>query len=356
MAKIKSSGLRNYVGRLAGSIYYLVKGQNIAREVAAQVTNPKTQPQMQQRVRLANLVNFYRANKEWMKKYAYEVLTGLKTIYNEFVSQNLTNLSAPLSKEDAANGVVVPDFLKVTKGSLPSLGSLDFRGSENWAYSTINVGPDANTIGSLSKALMEYYSSFKQGDQLSAIIIGYFSGKPCLVSAYELIINTENTDSIPHPFYVEENKIAIDPAVFNEEPDLGYAVCLIHSSRMQGKVLVSTEVLSLSPKALAAQRDATSARAYNKAIDSYGYIDEPFLDPAQARTEETFKVTAVPSDAGTIKGAGSYPYGTEVKIQAVANGNYTFTGWKAPYSGKPNPFTLTVTEDTTIEATYTQTE
>ena len=99
MAKVKSSGLRNYVGRLAGSIYYIDKGRNISREVAAQVSNPQTQAQMVQRVRLANLVNFYKANKEWMLKYAFEKLVGLQSVYNAFVSLNLRPTAVPLTKQ-----------------------------------------------------------------------------------------------------------------------------------------------------------------------------------------------------------------------------------------------------------------
>ena len=356
MAKIKSSGLRNYVGRLAGSVYYLIKGQNIAREVAAQVTNPKTQPQMQQRVRLANLVNFYRANKEWMKKYAFEVLTGLKTIYNEFVSQNLTTLSAPLSKEDAANGVVVPDFLKVTKGSLSSIGAVTEWPSEQVAIAPLALLESDNTIGALSKRLIEK-NGFKENDQLSIIVIKYMTRKPCVVSANEIIIDSSSSQALPG--YISQvsglMRILINNIIDTTDAN-GFAVCLIHSRRENGKVLVSSEVLSLSPKALEAQRNAASAKAYNKAINSYGYTNEPFLDPAQGIVEKKFKVTAVPSDGGLIKGAGSYPYGTEVQIKAETNPGFSFVVWKAPYTGKPNPFTLKVVEDTTIEATYSQTE
>ena len=74
MAIVKSAGLRNYVGKHAGNVYYLQKGEALVREKAAEVTNPRTPSQMMQRTRLANLVNFYRANKDWMKRYAYETI------------------------------------------------------------------------------------------------------------------------------------------------------------------------------------------------------------------------------------------------------------------------------------------
>lgn len=356
MAKIKSSGLRNYVGRLAGSIYYLVKGENIAREVAAQVTNPKTQLQMMQRVRLANLVNFYRANKEWMKKYAFERLSGLKSIYNEFISQNLTNRSAPLTKQSATEGVVVPDFLKVSKGSLSSIGAVTEWPSEKVAITPLALLESDNTIGALSKRLIEN-NGFKENDQLSIIVIKYMTRKPCVVSANEIIIDSASSQALPG--YISQvsglMRILIDKTIDMTNAN-GFAVCLIHSRRENGKVLVSSEVLSLSPNARTAQLAASSKRAFELAIESYGYTNEPFLDPAQNALSEKYTVSVVESNEGTITGGGSYDYGTEVTIKATSNPGYLFTGWAAPFNGKPNPFTLQVIENVTIKAQFAQTE
>lgn len=356
MAKIKSAGLRNYVGRLAGSVYYLVKGQNIAREVAPQVTNPKTQPQMMQRVRLANLVNFYRANKEWMKKYAFETLSGLKSIYNEFISQNLTNRSAPLTKQSATEGVVVPDFLKVSKGSLSSIGAVTGWPSEKVAVTPLALLESDITIGSLSKRLIEK-NGFKENDQLSIIVIKYMTEKPCVVSAKEIIIDSASSEPIPG--YISQvsgfMRILIDNVIDMTNAN-GFAVCLIHSRRENGKVLVSSEVLSLSPNARNAQLAASSKRAFELAIESYGYTNEPFLDPAQNSLSQKYIVSVVQSNEGTITGGGSYDYGTEVTIKASPKAQYSFDGWAAPFNDKPNPFTLRVVEDVTVKANYSQNE
>lgn len=356
MAKVKSAGLRNYVGRLAGSIYYVVKGENVAREVAAQVKNPQSQAQMMQRVRLANLVNFYRANKEWMKKYAFETLTGLKSIYNEFVSQNLTNRSVPLTKQNAAEGAVAPDFLKVTKGSLPSIGTATQFPREDVASFPISGVEPGSNWGVLSKALIDN-NGFKDNDQLSVIGIKYMTGKPCVVVAKELIIDSTSTEEIPAYLSVEHNSLVVTLSTIMDDADAsGFAFCLIHSSRENGKVLVSSEVLSLSPNAVKAQRAAGSKRAFELAIDSYGYAAEPFLDPAQNALSEKHTISVVASTDGTITGGGTYDYGTEVTISATPKSGYMFSGWAAPFNGKPNPFTLQVAEDVTIQAYFSQSE
>lgn len=356
MAKVKSAGLRNFVGRLAGSVYYLVKGQNVAREVAAQVTNPKTQPQMMQRVRLANLVNFYRANKEWMKKYAFETLTGLKTIYNEFISQNLTNISAPLTKKNATEGVVVPDFLKVSKGSLSSIGAVTDWTSETVAIAPLVLLEDDRTIGALSRRLIEK-NGFKENDQLSIIVIKYMTGKPCVVSANEIIIDSTSSQDLPS--YISQvsgfMRILIEKTI-DVTNATGFAVCLIHSRRENGKILVSSEVLSLSPNARATQLAASSKHAFELAIESYGYTNKPFLDPSNNALSEKFTVSVVTSNAGTITGGGTYDYGTEVNISAAPKPGFTFNGWAPPFNGQQNPFKLTVVKDETVEAYYIQTE
>ena len=190
MAKVKSSGLRNYIGRLAGSVYYMDKGRNISREVAAQVSNPKTQAQMVQRVRLANLVNFYRANKEWMLKYAFEKLIGLQSVYNTFVSLNLTPTAVPLTKENAAAGVVMPDLVKVTKGSLPEVQQAIAPKTKEVFLTGFEVTPESATIAELSAELIKM--GWKEGDQLSIIAVNYQSVRPCLVTYKEIILSTKN--------------------------------------------------------------------------------------------------------------------------------------------------------------------
>lgn len=356
MAKVKGMAATNYVGKLGPAIFYMHRGVNINRAISSEPSNPRTAGQMMQRVRLANLVNFYRANKEWMKKYAFETLTGLKTIYNEFVSQNLTNRSVPLTKQNAAEGAVAPDFLKVTKGSLPSIGALTFDEDGTQFISTLKLQADSNTLGKISADLIKDYG-FRNGDQLSAIVIFYYQGKPCKVYTEELIINTEDTTSTYDIIYNSNGKLSLGidglPA-FADSTRI--SACLVHSRRDNGKVLVSSEVLSLSPDAVTAQRNAGSKRAFELAIESYSYDEEPFLDPAQNALSEKHTISVVTSEEGTITGAGTYEYGTEVTISCAPAAGFQFNGWAPPFNGKPNPFTLQVVEDATVQAYYIQTE
>ena len=60
-------------------------------------------------------------------------------------------------------------------------------------------------------------------------------------------------------------------------------------------------------------------------------------------------VTKDPDQAG-------YLYGDEVTLTAEANPSWTFEGWSGDASGSDNPLTITILEDTSITATFTQAE
>ena len=356
MAKVKSSGLRNYVGRLAGSIYYIDKGRNISREVAAQVSNPQTQAQMVQRVRLANLVNFYKANKEWMLKYAFEKLVGLQSVYNAFVSLNLRPTAVPLTKQQAAMGLVKPDLFTVTKGSLPVINQVINTEQTQIVMPGFEITPsDVNSIGQASKDLIAT-GKFKAGDQISGICVQFNSGGPCVVIAKEMILDV-NDDTPLSDLGFSLDKDGHLCFSINWAGDTGITGgVIVLSRRVDGRVLVSSQMLSLNTAAIKACQGARSTRAYESAIASYGYAAEPFLDPAQNTLSMKHTVSVVASTDGTITGGGRYDYGTEVTISATAKPGYMFDGWAAPFNGQPNPFKLQVIEDVTIQAYFSQTE
>ena len=359
MAIVKSAGLRNYVGKHAGNVYYLQKGISLVREKAAQVTNPKTAAQMMQRVRLANLVNFYRANKEWMLRYSFEKLRPYLSIYNEFVGANMAN-SVPLTKSDAAAGVVLPAPLVLTKGTLPSIGRLNVYDIRLEAESNIFVNDDDNSIGALSQSIINQNEGWKVGDQLSAIIIEFNIGKICSVNKTEMILDTENQDSLPGSFMIRDGKLLINLDMFDIPTNQGYGVTLIHSRRENGKVLVSSETLSLSQTAIETLQQSTTEEAYQTAADSYKVTDQPFLDPETGNQSDMYPVKKVvtPEGGGTIYGPDALGYGKWSQWRMQPNEGYKLKNYKLgdgewktdldqydmqygyTYAG-PNPITIT---------------
>ncbi len=68
------------------------------------------------------------------------------------------------------------------------------------------------------------------------------------------------------------------------------------------------------------------------------------------RFEYTIETAAIPMDAGTITGGGTYHYGDTITLEAVANGGYEFTRWND--SVTDNPRTVVVTQDSTFIAQF----
>lgn len=359
MAIVKSAGLRNYVGTHSGNVYYLQKGEALVREKAAQVTNPKTPAQMMQRVRLANLVNFYRTNKEWMLRYSFEKLRPYLSIYNEFVGANMAN-SVPLTKNDAAAGVVLPAPLVITKGTLPSIGMINISEQDGEAISKINMEGAQSTIAAVSQKLISQNIGWKAGDQLSAVIIAFFDGKACIVNTTEVIIDPDNTETLPDTLFIGDTKLHVNIYQFTEHPNNGYGVALIHSRRENGKVLVSSETLSLSQTAIEVMKQSTTEEAYKTAADSYKVTDQPFLDPETGNQSDMYPVNKVvtPEGGGKIYGPDALGYGKWSQWRMQPNQGYQLKRYKLnegewitdldqydkqygyTYAG-PNPITIT---------------
>ena len=66
----------------------------------------------------------------------------------------------------------------------------------------------------------------------------------------------------------------------------------------------------------------------------------------------TITTNVTPTGAGTVTGGGTYQEGSTVTLTAVANSGYTFSQWQD--GNTDNPRTITVTQNATYTATFTQ--
>ena len=66
--------------------------------------------------------------------------------------------------------------------------------------------------------------------------------------------------------------------------------------------------------------------------------------------KKTLAIMAVPSEGGSVTGAGTYDAGTEVSVEAIPNEGYKFVGWE---DGDQFPTrTVTMDNDMTLKATF----
>lgn len=292
MAKVQNFYAKNQIGKLGGAVYYVVAGETRSRELAAKVTNPRTTSQMLQRVRWANLVNFYRANRSWMK-YAFETKKANQSEYNKFMSLNVSNSPIYLTKQQAAGGACVAYPYIITQGSLPSVEHTVNMGTiYTNLYWENNVELSATmSVARFSEVIIENNPALQYGDQISFIRV-YQSSNPntglpyIVVRKYELVLSSTNFSSWAN--YLPSDIIFAQG--FNDTVCLmvsGYnrvgGCSFIISRTIGGKTYVSTQSLVvLGNETLIGQFSSQSQ--LQAAINSYGESEEAFLTSTVANT------------------------------------------------------------------------
>lgn len=287
MAKVKSAGLRNYVGRLGGSVYYMNRGQNIGRELAPEVSNPRTPAQMRQRMKWANLVNIYKANRSWMGHLSFENKPQTWSDYNAFMSANIGANPVYLTKGAADNGDAILAPYTMTKGSLPTI---EYAYSDNipgLATSIkIETEPDTLTVGELSQEILDNNPEWQFGDQLSVVLMYKGVAPYPIVVPIEIIINPGDEtplSDIDTQFAPLSDILTIEGTGYLAvamDAGVSYgnqAACVIHSRTTSGRTKVSTQAFMLNPTATTTFQQMGTDEQFEYAAASYGVGSDYFL-------------------------------------------------------------------------------
>ena len=292
MAILRNLWLRGGSQKLAGAVLYTRKGETIARELAAAVSNPRTTAQMSQRVRLSNVVNFYKVSAKWMRG-AFESKAENQSDYNAFVAANLTASQVALTKSQAAAGAAVVAPYKITQGSINPI---------SWAStgttlptSDLYVGDltitGTTTVGQFSAAL-EAANNLLDGMQLS--FVQYIQqvdaqGTPYVTCrAYEVVLNTTNSQLLSS--YMPIDILAVttgdNPALAVNTSDFtgGFAMILSLTTGTTIKVSSANVILTSDNTYYASY---TTAAVQQAAIESYGTGTEIFLSSSSANQSST---------------------------------------------------------------------
>lgn len=287
MAVVKNLWLRGTTQKLGGTVLYQSKGRTLQRELAPQVSNPRTPAQMATRVRLANLVQLYKAGRGWMKA-SFESKKQTQSDYNAFVSANLAKANVYLTKQQVAAGAAVVAPVTITKGSLPPV---NLTSQSSGLVSDINTGiiedtPDMS-VGEMSEAIIGANPGIQAGDQLSLIQFVQQTGAdgtPYVVCrAYEVILDPNNNtlfeDFMPEYVAIEAVGGKYYLMVGPTAPMGGYAFVI---SRTVGSTIrVSSQELVLTADDTVYPL-YTSQAAYNAAVQSYGEGEAIFLSSVDA--------------------------------------------------------------------------
>lgn len=334
MAKVKSGGIRNLIGRVGGNVYYMNKGQNIARELAPAISNPQTAAQQEQRMRWANLVSFYRVNQPWMKRGAFESKKQTWSDYNAFVSANSKISPVFLTKGESEQGAAVVAPYVVTKGSLPSVAVVSDETNEQFV-SDLYVGDleisGTTTAAELSAALRANNNNLQEGDQVSFILNFQGTttdGVPHITARYyEFIIDSSDNRTLAD--------LGLDGVIVADTWNEMQCLCLVNEGNVaggtiiisrttSGNIKVSTQSIVLNAAAIAYLANYTSDAALQRAARSYGENDPNFLA------------------AGYSGKASNVAVPTSLTIMSVAGVN---TGGVAPMVHAATPFNIVVSRE-----------
>lgn len=330
MAIIKNFWLKGAKKRLAGSVIYKTGGQTIARELASEVSNPRTRSQMEQRVRWANCVAFYRANASWMR-YAYEGKKANQSEYNKFMSLNVANNRIYLTKQAAASGACVVDSYVMTQGSLPSITyQVGQAGIDTNIYVTTNsLLTPADTVAQWSAQILANNPGIQEGDQISIIrytqMANEATGFPyIIVRKYEVIMSLTSNQPMSNYWPADFFSVATaNNKSFIRITNTGNSggLLMVLSRTISGRTLVSTQ--SILPVNNSATINAWSSEsALNRAINSYGDSEEAFLSSDYAQYAENEPISIVPLSVtfnGETFAAGSFVG----SVRSIANKDIT---------------------------------
>lgn len=310
MAKVKSAGLRNYVGRLGGNVYYMNKGQNISRELAPEVSNPRTPAQMRQRLKWANIVNVYKVNKDWMGKLSFENKPQTWSYYNAFMSANIGSQPVYLIKQIAEQGGGYLAPYKMTEGSLPSISYAPTASGPFDTSLKVNNWGSVDSVAALSSAIIANNPGWRTGDQLSFIFMYRTHMYKFVTYAVELILDPNDNSPLSNIEWATANLsdvLDVDSDYLQVDPSIGasygdQALCLVHSRTENGKTFVSTQSFVLNDTAMYTYREAGSEMAFQDAYMSYGVGDEYFL-----ATSEQGSYDATTRIEGVVYGGDNAP-------------------------------------------------
>lgn len=280
LRNILLQGSRKGVGEV---VLYKLKGQQIMRSKASQVNNPRTSAQMARRVKLANLVNFYRANREWMKK-AFETKEQKQSDYNAFIGRNFNSSPVYLTKEEANQGTTIIAPYVVTRGSLVPYSFTTSMGliiSDLFVGNDFTLGNDT-TISEFSQAIIDNNENDRQGDQLSVVILKQQKAGNqfyCTTKAFEMILDPTSSELVKDFLPIEYMTIQ-DGAVAFDGTQWAGGVVMCQSRTISGKTYVSTQSVECTEGAV---YEGFSYESHGiPAMDSYGDSGEVFLDADQA--------------------------------------------------------------------------
>lgn len=242
--------------------------------------------QREQRIRLAGVVNLYKAISAFEKK-AWEGKPTNVSDYNMFVKKNLAAGNVYFTKEQASLGACYPMRCLVAQGSMSpiALNWITENITSDIALGEFTIESQAN-VGELSAAIIANNYGYKQGDKITfglCHIVWLRVGEsrfPSVQTEYiELTLDTANEALIGDvcvsanaSFSSADGKLIINAT--------GDACMIVHTREENNRLLCSTQMMVLQVRSGSTQPYSTD-EAKAAAASSYGYQPTVLIQPGE---------------------------------------------------------------------------
>lgn len=195
----------NFRGRVGNVIGYELKNSRDKvtqglRQWQPYVKNTQTLPQIRQRAKLQNINNVYRALEPIISRGFENIEYGDKS-RNYFMKLALTSESVPFTIKDDRNPV--PANYLISEGSMitPVIEYVNKTSTagRNMLQTNIKLNEvirNINTIGKLSKSIIDSNSVFMEGDELTFIDIS-INKRNFIYRTNSIVLNIEDDTNIP---------------------------------------------------------------------------------------------------------------------------------------------------------------
>lgn len=196
----RQQGIIRYTGRLGNTVGYLAKDGkgnsfDATRVLAATVTNPQTIAQMDQRMKMAPVVNFYRGLRGILDHSWQSVKYGEPSRLF-FYSQTLRNLStAGIPYINKGDKKFVPWQFPISQGSIPVVMQPIVEDSNDGGFGISMNADTIATLGDLSAAFINNFIGLRNGMQLTFIWV-YEDGSSYVPNYKRLTLNTNSTTPV----------------------------------------------------------------------------------------------------------------------------------------------------------------
>lgn len=276
------------IGRVRGSIgnttYRRVYGKSNESAVydkVLEVANPKTANQILQRAKMAPAQKFYEAFKTTLD-HSRQGLQAGEITRRAFMSEVMKKEFRSWKFVPKGFPGVVPSPYPISKGSLPSVGIVDFYDNIAWAKQNTPSFPglsaksagqepieDSDIISGI--LLGNNKNRLQAGDELTFLFVvspSDIQSEENICMSVSLVLDEVNTQSLPVKFGADNlgNLVVYPLSVYGEDTLVVAAAC-IHSRKVGTSWQYSSEVMTLEP-------DYTTtwgnSRAYREMMASYG--------------------------------------------------------------------------------------